>query len=51
MTIEIKNLNKNYNNISAVKKINFTINKLNYHEINFFIKKLNFQTLLKAEYC
>jgi len=27
MTIEIKNLNKNYNNILAVKNINFTINK------------------------
>ena len=27
MTIEIKNLNKNYNNVLAVKNINFTINK------------------------
>ena len=27
MTIEIKNLNKNYNNILAVKNINFKINK------------------------
>ena len=27
MTIEIKNLSKNYNNILAVKNINFTINK------------------------
>ena len=27
MTIEIKNLNKEYNNILAVKNINFTINK------------------------
>jgi len=27
MTIEIKNLNKNYNNILAVKNLNFTINK------------------------
>ena len=27
MTIEIKNLNKQYNNILAVKNINFTINK------------------------
>ena len=27
MTIEIKNLNKQYNNIEAVKNINFTINK------------------------
>ena len=27
MTIEIKNLNKQYNNILAVKNINFKINK------------------------
>ena len=27
MTIEIKNLSKEYNNILAVKNINFTINK------------------------
>ena len=27
MTIEINNLNKNYNNILAVKDLNFTINK------------------------
>ena len=27
MTIEIKNLNKNYNNILAVEDLNFTINK------------------------
>ena len=27
MTIEIKNLNKNYNNILAVKDLNFKINK------------------------
>ena len=27
MTIEIKNLNKKYNNVEAVKNINFKINK------------------------
>ena len=27
MTIEIKNLNKNYNNILAVEDLNFKINK------------------------